>query len=166
MNREYFMKMALAEAEKALAADEFPVGCVLVAGDKVVAAASRSGTAANGGNEIDHAEMLALRHLTDHYDRRRPASLTAFSTLEPCLMCLGALILNNVTEIVYAFEDAMGGATACDLSRLGPLYRQRRPIVVPHVLRHASLLLFKRFFASPRNAYWQNSFLARYTLAQ
>lgn len=165
-DHEHFMKLALVEAEKALAAGEFPAGCVLVCGSDVVAAGSRLGTAGGGGNEIDHAEMLALRQLTDRHPRQRPAPLTAYCTMEPCLMCLGALMVNGIDRIVYAFEDAMGGASSLSLSELGPLYRERPPSFVPHVLRGASLKLFKSFFSEPRNQYWRGSLLARYTLAQ
>ena len=123
MDYEYFMGKALAEAEKAFAAGEFPVGSVLVKGDRIIASGSRTGTAGNCKNEIDHAEMNALRQMNEHYPDASPDPLTAFCTMEPCLMCLGALLINNVNEIVYAYEDAMGGATRCNVSELGPLYK-------------------------------------------
>lgn len=166
MDYEHFMSAALAEAELALAAGEFPVGCVLVSGNKIVAAGSRVGTAGDRKNEIDHAEMTALRQLSTRYPQSAPAPLTVFSTMEPCLMCLGALLLNNVTEIVYAYEDVMGGATHCTLSDLGPLYRDIQLTVKAHVMRAKSLKLFKSFFTKPENQYWRGSLLARYTLQQ
>jgi tRNA(adenine34) deaminase len=166
MNDAYFMKMALAEAEKALAAGEFPVGCVLVAGNQVVAAGSRTGTAGGGRKEIDHAEIVALRRMLAHSREPPPSPLAVFSTMEPCLMCMGALLINHVTEIVYAYEDVMGGATNCRLSDLGPLYRDIKLDVRAHVMRPESLALFKAFFGKPENAYWRDSLLARYTLAQ
>ena len=48
--------------------------------------------------------------------------LTIFCTMEPCLMCLGAIMLSGIRKIVYAYEDVMGGGTGCDLSGLKPLY--------------------------------------------
>jgi tRNA(adenine34) deaminase len=166
MNDAHFMKMALAEAGKALTAGEFPVGCVLVAGNRVVAAGSRTGTAGGGKNEIDHAEIVALRQLLAHSPEPPASSLTVYSTMEPCLMCMGALLINHVTDIVYAYEDVMGGASNCRLSDLGPLYRDVKLDVRPHVMRSESLTLFKAFFGKPENAYWRDSLLARYTLAQ
>ena len=166
MDYEHFMRAALDEAEKALAEGEFPVGCVLVFENQIVAGGSRLGTCGNGKNEIDHAEMIALRQLTNRYPEAPPSPLTVFSTMEPCLMCLGALLINNVNEIVYAYEDVMGGAANCQLSEVGPLYRDIGLKIKANVMRSESLALFKRFFAKPENSYWQDSLLARYTLDQ
>ena len=166
VNREHYMQAALAEAGKALAAGEFPVGCVLVCGGRIIATGSRTGTAAGGRNEVDHAEMVALRRMSARFPAGPPAPLTVFCTMEPCLMCLGALVLNNVTEIVYAYEDVMGGATRCRLSGAGPLYQNTGLSVTAGFMRTESLTLFKAFFEKPQNAYWRDSLLARYTLAQ
>ncbi len=166
MDDEYFMRKALKEAEKAFAAGEFPVGCVLVNDNRVIASGSRIGTAGDCKNEIDHAEIAALRQMSSRYPESPPRPLKAFCTMEPCLMCLGALLINQVNEIVYAYEDAMGGATNCNLSELGPLYAGMELTVKARVMRAKSLELFKAFFNKPENRYWQGSLLARYTLAQ
>jgi tRNA(adenine34) deaminase len=166
MDYHHFMNAALDEARKALAADEFPVGCVLVCDNQIVATGSRIGTTGGGKNEIDHAEMVAIREMTSRYPVAAPSNLTAFSTMEPCLMCLGALLINQVTEIVYAYEDVMGGATGCRLSELGQLYRNIDLKVKARVMRSESLELFKSFFAKPGNEYWKGSLLAQYTLRQ
>lgn len=166
MDYEHFMKAALAEARKALAAGEFPVGCVLVAGNRIVAAGSRVGTAGNRKNEIDHAEIMALRQMMKRYPDSAPSPLTAFSTMEPCLMCLGALLINRTTEIVYAYEDVMGGAAGCRLSDLAPLYSKLALSIKADVMRAESLALFQTFFERPENEYWRDSLLARYTLEQ
>lgn len=165
MNDTYFMKKALQVAREALIAGEFPVGCVLTSGDKILATTSRTGTAPDAVNEIDHAEMLALRKLAD---LRCPASakITLYSTLEPCLMCFGAIVLSGIDKLVYAYEDVMGGGTGCDLTRMPPLYQQLGISITPHVLRNESLALFKAYFANPKTLYWQGSLLATYTLDQ
>jgi tRNA(adenine34) deaminase len=92
--------------------------------------------------------------------------LTLYGTMEPCLMCFAALILAGVDTIVFAYEDAMGGGTGCDLSSLPALYRQRRPRIVEGVLRQESLARFQAFFGDPQNDYWRGSALATYTLSQ
>jgi tRNA(adenine34) deaminase len=166
MDYEHFMRAALAEAEKALAAGEFPVGCILVSDGRIVATGSRIGTAADSKNEVDHAEIIALRQLSARYPDSVPAPLTVFSTMEPCLMCFGALLINQVTEIVYAYEDVMGGATNCPLSELRPLYSDCQLTIKARVMRAKSLELFKAFFLRPGNQYWQDSLLANYTLQQ
>jgi tRNA(adenine34) deaminase len=161
-----FMQKALEEARAALADGEFPVGCVLVGGHRILASGRRRGTTRATPNEIDHAEMVALRQLAALKADLERSHLTAYCTMEPCLMCYAALLLNGVRRIVYAYEDAMGGVTGCDFGALPALYRQNAVKVVPGVLRQESLELFKAFFAAPANHYWRNSLLAEYTLNQ
>ena len=115
-------------------------------------------------NEIDHAEMVALRRLIEIKDIIDPGKITVFCTMEPCLMCYGALILAGVGEIVFAYEDVMGGATGCELSRLKPLYKNSPVSVVPGVMRPESLKIFKTYFSNPANSYWEKSLLAEHTL--
>lgn len=166
MNHERFMQDALNRAAAALEQGEFPVGCILVADGDIVASGTRSGSAGTQPNEIDHAEMVALRNLEPGTAMAAGGRLTAYCTMEPCLMCFGALLLHGVGCIVYAYEDVMGGGTSCDLSTLPPLYRDCRISIVDRVLRKESLALFKAFFRNPENAYWRDSFLAQYTLQQ
>jgi tRNA(adenine34) deaminase len=166
MNYEHFMKKALEQAQKALDAGEFPVGCVLVHGNRVLATGARKGTAGQFPNEVDHAEMIALKRLTDMAIDASGMKILLFTTLEPCLMCLGAMMLSGVSEVIYAYEDVMGGGTRCDLSKMTPLYKNNPITIVPHILREDSLKLFKTFFNDPGNSYWQNSLLAEYTLQQ
>lgn len=164
MNYELFMRQALAQAELALASGEFPVGCVLVYQDEILTTGTRQGTTDEGHNEIDHAEIVALRRLADIGDPVDRSRITAFSTMEPCLMCYSALILAGIGKIVYAYEDVMGGGTGCELFRLTPLYRDSPVTVVPGVLRAEALNIFKDYFADPTNEYLKKSLLAEYTL--
>ncbi|MBL7179618.1 MAG: nucleoside deaminase [Pseudomonadota bacterium] len=166
MDYEYFMQQALDQARKALAAGEFPVGCVLVYQNRVLVSTSRTGTAGDVANEIDHAEMVALRRLIDLNAAIDKSKITLFCTMEPCMMCLGAIVLSGLGKVVYAYEDVMGGGTGCDLKKLTPLYRDQRISIVPNILRPQSLELFKTYFNNPQNAYWRQSLLARYTLGQ
>jgi tRNA(adenine34) deaminase len=166
MDCNHFMDEALAEAAIALAQGEFPVGCVMVYRGRIVARASRRGTAAGGRNELDHAEMVALRQFARLDEVLEPAGVTVFCTMEPCLMCFGALILAGIGEVVFAYEDAMGGGTGCDRSQMKALYRDSPIVVRPHVRRSESLALFQKFFADPANRYWQGSLLAEYTLGR
>jgi tRNA(adenine34) deaminase len=164
MDYEFFMQKALMQAELALTAGEFPVGCVLVFRGKILSSAGRRCSTGRERNEIDHAEILALRHLAEFGDQRNHSQITAFSTMEPCLMCYSALMLAGIGKIVYAYEDVMGGGTGCDLSRLTPLYKDSTIEVVPGILRAESLKLFKKYFSDPANDYLKTSLLAEYTL--
>ena len=162
---EYFMLSALAEAERALHAGDFPVGCVIADGDRIVATGRRINSIGTA-NEMDHAEIVALRALLAGGSEPDFGRLTVYSTMEPCLMCFSTLILNGIRTIVYAYEDVMGGGTNLPLHQLHPLYAAMEIAVIPNVLRRESLDLFAAFFSSSENLYWRDSLLASYTLAQ
>ena len=166
MDYEFFMEKTLQEARKALSMGEFPVGSVMVYEDRVLVTGSRHHSAPDKQNELDHAEMLALRRLVDLGEGIDREKVTLFSTLEPCLMCYAALIVNGIRNIVYAYEDVFGGGTKLDLAALNPFYRDMKVTIVPGILRDKSLQLFKRFFSKPHNDYLKGSLLARYTLDQ
>ena len=160
------MSLALTEAERALAAGEFPVGCVILHEGRPVVSGAREGTAAGGKNETDHAEMVALRRLERADPSLDRSRMTLYCTMEPCLMCFGAILIGGIGRLVWAYEDAMGGGTGIDRSGLSRLYRDNPIEIVPRVRRRESLALFRRFFENPDNPYWRGSLLARYTLAQ
>ena len=160
------MAAAIELAKGALDAGEFPVGCVIANGSSIVAEGHRTGTATPSGNEIDHAEINALRQLNAPGSDAERSDLTVYATMEPCLMCFAAIVLSGIGRIVYAYEDVMGGGTRCDCSGMAPLYRDARVTVVPGVLRKDSLELFQRFFNNPDNGYWTGSVLCQYTLDQ
>lgn len=183
LNHEKWMSEALDLATNALSRGDFPVGCVLVSGDMIVGSGIRSHTRPGDINELDHAEVSALR---DWIDKGRPlghgddTDVTAYCNLEPCLMCLGALILNGIKRIVFAYEDVMGGATGLDFSKPltsvtgmidgfldiknDNLYVESRIEILGGVKRRESLALFKRFFSDPAQLYWRDSLLYKYTL--
>lgn len=165
-NHTRFMRTALDLARQALSRNEFPVGCVMVYNGRIIARGFRTGTRRDTPSELDHAEMMALRELeglVEPVDRKR---VTVYATLEPCLMCYGALLISGIGHIVYAYEDAMGGATACDRKSLPDLYRSNGIQVTPGICRQESLDLFKAYFERPGIDYWQGSLLANYTMAQ
>ncbi len=165
----YYMEFALEEARKAFNAGEFPVGCVIVCNDKIVSAGARTGTVVSGikrPGEIDHAEIRALRKLEKKNIDFNPKDAVLFCTMEPCLMCFGAIILSGIKHMVYAYEDPMGGGTKCDIKQLPPLYGNSGIKIVSGVLREKSLDLFKNFFKKENNLYWKNSLLEHYTLDQ
>ena len=166
MDHEQFMAKALQQAEAALDAGEFPVGCVMVHQNRIIATGSRVGSSGDCPNEVDHAEMVALRRLIDLKSNINFREVTLYSTLEPCLMCFGALIISDIGQIVFAYEDAMGGGTRCDFTRLPPLYKEKQISIVPNILRQQSLQLLKAFFSNPENTYLKGTLLAEYTLHQ
>ena len=167
MDYNCFMNDALILAKTAMDAGEFPVGCVIVNENKVIASGFRTGTAhKNSTNEIDHAEMLALRQLSGVKIDVDNGKTILFCTMEPCLMCFGAIALSGIRTIVYAYEDAMGGGTNINFSELPPFYKDIQIKIIPHILRQESLKLFQTYFSNPKNTYWKGSLLEQYTLNQ
>jgi tRNA(adenine34) deaminase len=163
-----FMRIALEQAADALGQDEFPVGAVFVHEEKILATGKRENSQEQRAivNEIDHAEIVALRNFLAQESDIPMEEITVYSTMEPCLMCYSTMILNGIRRIVYAYEDVMGGGTNLPLAQLNPLYKVMEVDVAGHVLREESLDLFKQFFANPGNNYWKDSLLASYTLSQ
>ena len=166
MDHEHFMTKALQQAEAALDAGEFPVGSVMVHKDRIIATGARKGSTGDCPNEVDHAEMVALKRLISLKSNINFREVTLYSTLEPCLMCFGALIISDIGKIVFAYEDAMGGGTQCDFTKLPPLYKEKQIAVVPNILRQKSLQLLKVFFSNPGNTYLKGTLLSEYTLCQ
>jgi tRNA(adenine34) deaminase len=165
MTDQELMRIALDEARGALSRSEFPVGCVIASPQRVLVRSARHGSAGVNPSELDHAEIIALRRLEALPAVPVRRELTLAVTLEPCLMCYGAILLAGIGRIVYAYEDVMGGGTACALESVGPLYGPRRPRIVAGIHRREALKLFQSFFADPALCYWQGSLLARHTLA-
>jgi tRNA(adenine34) deaminase len=163
---ERFMEMALTQAKKALSAGDFPVGCVIADGRVALAHGFRSGSVGPHPNELDHAEIMAIRKFFEKGKSSGATEISIYCTMEPCLMCFAAIILAGIDRIIYAYEDVMGGGTGCRLDVLPKLYQESRIAIVSHVMRKESLALFKLFFSNPENAYWKDSLLSQYTLAQ
>ena len=130
------MRHALELAQLALDRGEFPVGCIITYQGQVVARGERRGTRRQVPSELDHAEMIALRHLESLSGPMDRKAFTLYATLEPCLMCFGALLISGIGTIVYAYEDAMGGGTTCDRHQLAPLYQNNAVRIVPGIGRN------------------------------
>jgi tRNA(adenine34) deaminase len=162
---EDFMAVALAEAEKGLAANELPIGAAVALEGKVLAAAHwRVG---EQPRLIDHAELVALRaaeeaRLLGRADRARS---TLYTTLEPCLLCMGAAMSFLVGRVVYALEAPLDGA-----SDVAEIWRPRMghpsdgfpyglPEVEGGVGRAASLALFQEFASRNPDAAWARAFV-------
>jgi tRNA(adenine34) deaminase len=108
MNDEGFMRLALEQAEKALAHEDVPIGAVVVRDDEVLAAAPNERELR--ADPTAHAEMLALRATAEKLGTRRLEGTTMYVTLEPCPMCAGALVLARAARLVYGTPDPRAGA--------------------------------------------------------
>ncbi len=102
------MGEALLEAEKAFQAGEVPVGAVVIGGGKIIARAHNH--TENLNDPTAHAELLAIREAARAAGGWRLLDMTLYSTLEPCAMCAGALILARLKEVVWGAPDLRHGA--------------------------------------------------------
>lgn len=162
------MTSALGQAREAHGKGEFPVGCVVVQNRRIAATGKRRGTsaAAESFGEMEHAEINCIKNLEKNRAFKKTEPTYIFCTMEPCLMCYGAIMISGIRNIVYAYEDPMGGGTGCDLGSLPPLYSTCGMNITPGILREESLYLFYDFFTNRRNEYWKDSLLADYTIRQ
>jgi tRNA(adenine34) deaminase len=143
-----FMRAALAEAAAAFESGEVPVGAVVVADGKVVAAShNRSIT---DSDPSGHAEILALREAAEALGNHRLTYATLYVTLEPCVMCVGAIAQARVGRVVFGAYDKKAGALGSveDLSDSRAL--NHRFEVNGGLLADDSGELLKSFFASRR----------------
>ena len=105
---EYYMRMALAEAEAALAEEEVPVGAVIVHDDRVIAAAHNQREQLH--DPTAHAEMIAITQATSSLSAKWLQECTLYVTIEPCSMCAGALVLARLGRLCYGVEEPKTGA--------------------------------------------------------
>lgn len=115
---EYFMRQALAEARKAADADEVPVGAVLVCGGRILARAHNTTEQLN--DVTAHAEILCLTAASDYLGSKYLPECTLYVTLEPCVMCAGALQWAQIGRLVYGAGDEKRGFMRYGKSLLHP----------------------------------------------
>ncbi len=145
---EYFMRLALREAEQALEHDDVPIGCVVVRGAEVIAAGHNERELR--GDPTAHAEILALREASGHLGGWRLLDTVLYVTLEPCAMCAGAVVLGRVPRVVYAAADPKAGAAGSVLDVLGEQRLNHRPDVAGGLLADESAELLRHFFGLRR----------------
>jgi tRNA(adenine34) deaminase len=140
-----FMTMALKEAEKACLEDEVPIGAVLISSAGEVLAADHNRTRQNN-DPTAHAEILVLRRAAQVLNNFRLVGTSLFVTIEPCLMCAGALIQARVERVVFGTADPKAGALGSlyDVSKDGRL--NHRFEVVSGVLEVECRDLIQKFF--------------------
>ena len=145
---EYFMRLALREAERAPGHDDVPIGAVVVLGDAVIGAAGNERELRN--SPLAHAEMIAIEQAAEHMGSWRLLDTTLYVTLEPCPMCAGAIVQARIPRLVYGATDDKAGAAGtlynvCQDARLNHSLE-----VTPGVLAAESAALLREFFQARR----------------
>jgi tRNA(adenine34) deaminase len=148
MDDTKLMQAALAEAAKAGKRGEVPIGAVVVRDGRVVARGSNGSIGSS--DPTAHAEIVALRRAAKKAGNYRLPDCELFVTVEPCAMCLGALVQARVRRLVFGAPDPKAGAVSSAMAF--PFARlNHRPEIVAGVLAGASAALLRGFFRARRN---------------
>lgn len=145
MDDAYYMRQALQQAQRAFDEDEVPIGAVIVLNGKIIA---------RGYNQVEklndptaHAEMLALTSAFHYLGSKYLPEATIYITIEPCVMCAGALYWSKIGRVVYGAPDEKNGykKTTGLTSPFHP-----KTAVIPHFMKEECGRLMKDFFAQKR----------------
>jgi tRNA(adenine34) deaminase len=145
---ERFMREALLRARQAAAAGEVPVGAVVVAGGAIAGGGANSPIAR--GDPTAHAEILALREAAAALRNYRLEAATLYCTLEPCVMCAGALVAARVARLVFGTRDLRFGGVRSKFQVADSDLLNHRVEVVEGVLAGECVELLREFFRSRR----------------
>jgi tRNA(adenine34) deaminase len=145
---EYFMRLALREAVRALEHDDVPVGAVIVHEGEVIGTAHNERELRN--DPTAHAEMIALREAARALASWRILDAVLYVTLEPCAMCAGAIVLARLPRVIYGTTDPKAGAAGSVLDILDEPRLNHHPTVAGGLLAEDSAELLRDFFATRR----------------
>lgn len=145
MTDEFFMQLALKEAMRAFEEDEIPIGAVVVQNNKVLARGYNMSEKLK--DTTAHAEIIALTSAFSHIGAKYLPDATLYVTVEPCVMCAGALYWSKISKVVWGASDSKNG-----FSRLKPAVSPFHPKteIVTGVLENECAALMKAFFKSKR----------------
>ena len=146
---DYGMRLALAEAERAYALGEVPIGAVILngAGELI---ASGYNLRETEHDATAHAELIAIRHACQSLGRWRLTGLTLYVTIEPCPMCAGAIVMSRISRVVYGSTDTKAGACESLFNIMGCPALNHQPEIRAGVLADECSEIIKRFFRERR----------------
>ncbi len=144
---EYFMRQALAEAQKSLKKEEVPVGAILVFKNEIVSRGHNEPIAKN--DPTAHAEMVAIRKASSKRKNYRLSDCDLYVTLEPCAMCLGAAVHARIRKLIFGAADPKSGAVESIMKF--PLERMNHRVeIVSGVLADECSRILRGFFKKKR----------------
>jgi len=145
---KYFMERALKEAEQAFSEDEVPVGAVIVQDERIIASAHNQRETLR--DPTAHAEVIAITQAAAHIGDWRLPGCTLYVTLEPCVMCAGAIVLARMPRIVYGATDPKAGAVNTLYHLLDDQRLNHRADVTSGVLADPCGAILTEFFQTKR----------------
>jgi len=144
-----YMDLALAEAKKAEAAGEVPVGAIVVSAGIVIGRGFNQPI--SGNDPTAHAEIIALREAARHQHNYRLSDAAMYCTVEPCMMCAGAMIHARITRLVFGTPDPKAGSAGSIYNVLTDPRLNHRVDVVSGIREDESAALLREFFARRRS---------------
>ena len=143
-----YMLEALKEAELAKLEDEVPIGCVIVKDDQIIARAHNQREVTN--NPLGHAETLAIKKASEVLNDWQLVDCDLYVTIEPCIMCGGAIIQSRIRKVIYGAPDLKGGAFGSSINILDAQNINHRPEIVKGILEEECTKIIKDYFKSKR----------------
>ena len=152
MNHDYeFMKMALQQAERAAALGEVPIGALVVDADNNVIGEGFNQTI-HMNDPTAHAEVVALRQAASFLSNYRLNACTLYVSLEPCAMCMGAILHSRIKRVVFAASDPKTGACGSVISLQSEARLNHHCVVTQGVMAEEASSLLRSFFKAKRLA--------------
>ena len=147
-NYTKYMLEAIKEAELAKLEDEVPIGCVIVKDDQIIARAHNQREVTN--NPLGHAETLAIKKASEVLNDWQLVDCDLYVTIEPCIMCGGAIIQSRIRKVIYGAPDLKGGAFGSSINILDAQNINHRPEIVKGILEEECTKIIKDYFKSKR----------------
>lgn len=143
-----YMLEALKEAELAALEDEVPIGCVIVKDNQIIARSHNQRDKSH--NPLGHAETLAIKKASEVVNDWQLIDCTLYVTIEPCIMCSGAIIQSRIKRVVYGAPDIKGGAFGSSIDIMNAKNINHYPEVTKGVLEDECSSIIKRYFKNKR----------------
>jgi len=149
MKKEFLMKEALVQAKKALKKGEVPIGAVVVLGDEIIGKGHNQPITKK--DPTAHAEIIALKEASNRLDNYRLNEAIIYTTLEPCLMCAGALVHARIKKIIFAAQDTKSGVVVNNGGLIQSEFLNHKVSFEGGILEKEASKLLKDFFLEKRS---------------
>ena len=149
MRKEFLMREALVQAKKALKKGEVPIGAVVVLGDKIIGRGYNQPITMK--DPTAHAEIIALKEASNRLDNYRLNEAIIYTTLEPCLMCVGALVHARIKKVIFAAQDTKSGVVVNNGGLIQSEFLNHKVSFEGGILEKQASKLLKDFFLEKRS---------------
>ena len=149
MKKEFLMREALVQAKKALKKGEVPIGAVVVLGDEIIGRGYNQPITTR--DPTAHAEIIALKEASNRLDNYRLNEAIIYTTLEPCLMCSGALVHARIKKIIFAAQDTKSGVVVNNGGLIHSEFLNHKVSFEGGILEKEASKLLKDFFLEKRS---------------